>query len=99
MRTIFYCLMVPVVAILMAMCAKSCAHRNDYKVAADDLKVIGSNLIGDVKAVVLSTNDTVFVYGKYSPSLFEKERWQTRWWYLEFDGFTSDSVIVTPCNP
>lgn len=98
MKTVLYCLMVPVIVFMMAMCCDSCVHRNDYKVAANDLKVIGSNLIGDVKAVVLSTNDTVFVYGKYSP-LFEKEQWQTKWWYLQFDGFTSDSVIVTPCNP
>lgn len=87
--------MVPVIVFLMATCCDSCIHQDDYKVAADDLKVIGSNLVGDVKAVVKSTNDTVFVYGKYSP-LFEEDKWQTRWWYLQFDGFTSDSVVVKP---
>ena len=47
----------------------SCQYHNDYKVAADDLTIIGSNLVGDVLAVT-ANNDTVLVYGKYSSLLY-----------------------------
>lgn len=72
----------------------SCQHHSDYKVAADDLTIIGSNLVGDVLAVT-ATNDTVFVYGKYSSLLYSADTtWQTKFYYLEPVGFTTDSVVV-----
>lgn len=93
LKTILYCL----IAFAVVVCAvDSCIHHNDYKVAASDLTIIGSNLVGDVLAVTTS-NDTVFVYGKYSSLLYSADTtWQTRHNYLEPVGFTTDSVVVKP---
>lgn len=92
MKAVVYCL----IAFAVVVCAvDSCIHHNDYKVAANDLTIIGNNLVGDVKAVT-TTGDTVFVYGKYSSLLYHKAdtTWQARYYYLEAVGFTTDSVVV-----
>ena len=93
LKSILYCL----IALAVVVCAvDSCIHHNDYKVAASDLTIIGSNLIGDVLAVTTS-NDTVLVYGKYSSLLYSADTtWQTRHNYFEPVGFTTDSVVVKP---
>ena len=94
LKAILYCL----IASAVVVCAvDSCVHHNDYKVAASDLTIIGSNLVGDVLAVTTS-NDTVFVYGKYSSLLYDlaDTTWQTKFNYLEPVGFTTDSVVVKP---
>lgn len=79
-----------------ALLVDSCEHHSDYKVAADDLTIIGCNLVGDVKAVT-TEGDTVFVYGEYYSFLYKADaRWQTRFEYLEPVGFTTDSVVVKP---
>ena len=93
LKTMLYCL---IATACVACAVDSCIHHNDYKVAASDLTIIGSNLIGDVLAVTTS-NDTVFVYGKYSSLLYSADTtWQTRHSYLEPVGFTTDSVVVKP---
>lgn len=82
--------------VVFALAVDSCEHHNDYKVAADDLTIIGCNLVGDVKAVT-KEGDVVFVYGKYSSFLYKADaEWQTRFEYLEPVGFTTDSVVVKP---
>ena len=93
MRSLLYFLIAFVVVVFAA---DSCIHHSDYKVAASDLTIIGSNLVGDVLAVTTS-NDTVFVYGKYSSLLYSADTtWQTKFNYLEPVGFTTDSVVVKP---
>lgn len=91
----FLCFLVGVIAFALAV--DSCEHYNDYKVAADDLTIIGCNLVGDVKAVT-KEGDVVFVYGKYQSFLYNRADagWQTRFEYLDPVGFTTDSVIVKP---
>lgn len=82
--------------IVMALSFDACEHHSDYKVAASDLTIIGSNLIGDIKAVT-STGDTVFVYGEYNSILHKADTtWQTKFHYIKPVGFTTDSVIVKP---
>lgn len=94
MKKTFLCFLAGVIA--SALVVDCCEHHNDYKVAADDLTIIGSNLIGDVKAVTKEGN-VVFVYGKYQSFLYRADaEWQTRFEYLEPVGFTTDSVIVKP---
>ena len=94
-------LIVHIITMLLAVTAlvltvDGCEHRNDYKVAANDLTIIGFNLMGDVKAVT-SKEDTVFVYGKYQSFLYKADTtWQTKFIYLEPVGFTTDSVVVRP---
>ena len=94
LKTMLYCL---IATACVACAVDSCIHHNDYKVSARDLTIIGSNLIGDVKAVT-TTGDTVFVYGKYSSLLYDlaDTTWQTKFNYLEPVGFTTDSVVVKP---
>jgi len=94
MRSLLYFLIAFVVVVFAA---DSCIHHSDYKVAASDLTIIGSNLVGDVLAVTTS-NDTVLVYGKYSSLLYDlaDTTWQTLHTYLEPVGFTVDSVVVKP---
>lgn len=93
-------LIVHIITMLLAVTAlvltvDGCGHRNDYKVAADDLTIIGYNLMGDVKAVT-SKSDTVFVYGKYQSFLYKADTtWQTKFEYWELR-FTTDSVVVSP---
>lgn len=94
MKAIIYCL----IAFAIVVCTVDhCTHHNDYKVAADDLTIIGSNLVGDILAVT-AAGDTVFVYGKYSSLLYDKAdtTWQTRHNYFDPVGFTTDSVVVKP---
>ena len=80
----------------MALSFDACEHHSDYKVAAEDLTILGGNLVGDVKAVT-SSGDTVFVYGKYSSILYRADvTWQTKYYYTTPVGFTRDSVIVKP---
>ena len=80
----------------MALSFDACEHHSDYKVAAEDLTILGGNLVGDVKAVT-ATGDTVFVYGKYSSILYRADvTWQTKHDYTTPVGFTMDSVIVKP---
>ena len=80
----------------MALSFDACEHHSDYKVAAEDLTILGGNLVGDVKAVT-SSGDTVFVYGKYSSVLYRADvTWQIKYYYTTPVGFTMDSVIVKP---
>ena len=78
----------------MALSFDACEHHSDYKVAAEDLTILGGNLVGDVKAVT-SSGDTVFVYGEYSSVLYGADAIrQTKYYYVTPIGFTRDSVIV-----
>lgn len=80
----------------MALSFDACEHHSDYKVAAEDLTILGGNLVGDVKAVT-SSGDTVFVYGKYSSVLYRADvTWQIKYYYTIPVEFTRDSVIVKP---
>lgn len=97
MKTIKHLLYGLVALVLTALAIDCCEHHSDYKVAADDLTIIGSNLVGDVLAVT-AAGDTVFVYGKYYSFLYSAPdaEWQTRFEYLEPVGFNTDSVVVKP---
>ena len=82
--------------IVMALSFDVYEHHSDYKVAAEDLTILGGNLVGDVKAVT-SSGDTVFVYGKYSSILYRADvTWQIKYYYTTPVRFTMDSVIVKP---
>lgn len=96
MRNLYIILIALVVSATFIVGIDSCQHHNDYKVAANDLTIIGSNLVGDILAVT-ANNDTVLVYGKYSSLLYSADTtWQTVHNYFEPVGFTVDSVIVKP---
>lgn len=88
-------LLIPFILVLLLDCS---INNDDYMVAADELKIVCSNFVGDALCVT-QEGDTVVVHATPSSIIYgnrAKTKWQTKCYYFDVVGFTADSVLVSP---